>query len=1493
MKKTRIRKLFAVLLSVMMLFSPLPAVAQAAESQDMPSADPSAQVTEVSDEDGADLTSETAADPNAVDSSSEAPDESGTDTASEAPDEGSTDTASEAPDEGSTDTASEAPDEGSTDTALEAPDEGSTNTASEAPAKDSGADSAVAPTVTAKVETADGSLLPSKGYSYNVDDTATAFKAVTACSDSDGDAVEGGSWSYKWWSDDGDGYGCLVSTTAEYTPSTDRAGTESYYCDATYTLDGKKYEAKTDEVSVAVYATSAEEPDIYEQPTDSTYQTGAKHILPLSVDAWASDGGTLSYQWYESRDNQSFSKIDGGYTDENEIEHYMLAPSSKAAVYYYYCEVTNTQPSIAGSTYTSTIRSNTAKIAFVSVPANTWSGEGTKSSPFLISSAEDLEKLEDLVNKEGMPFEGFYFRFTKDITLPSDWAPIGALKDGKTADTDGGSRQYSATRRGKNILPFSGTIDGGNRTLTVPEGGLPLLGYVRYATVENLKIYGKKIAGYGLVDHYCVDYGPTGDYSDWTESASYPDMPLSIEIDNVTLKSGSETLKSGLIGGYASGANTVIIKDSTVEKGVTIGYDGTQSNIGSFAGYFNGTIENCVSSAAVQGVDSVGGLIGAKGQSMGNCNVWDSAFHGTVKASGEYAGGLLGSGYNDGSYFAGSGPNTPCVTIQNCYADGSVTGTDDVGGLLGGEPSCKQCWANGIGYIQNNYFSGKVSSITKHTSTNAVSGLINIIKAFAGGETDAGEAHVGGIIGNMSSLDRYNVISNNYYLNTCGAADGIGAVNSVAKVTKSQDSAASALCAGSLTGNLTGSILRSYGSSASDGGERYGRSDDPTGTDADSLARAATKEQFTDGSVLSKLNSGVNSSGTWMRSGSGYPKLNSRKKHMVSLAVTDYSDACEGGSALEDLAATASYSDGSKKSLSQSQMCVAGFDSSTEGYDTVTAKYQNHAALFEVRITSDAEDSSSCGQIKVSFRLIGATKSSGAVSLKNGNYNGSKYVTWIPEKSYTLDSGSTVYNLFKEALGDAGLKSAGTGSDYVSAIYAPEKNDGYKLAASANGPRSGWMYTVNGSHPSDSLKDWKLENGDEVIWHYVDDYSYEVEDWFSDSKYPRLGDGTYYNEWLKGTKGTTSSVQDKDTSSTPETAGQSTETASQSTVTTVSAPNGGTVSTVMARPDTPPVVAGDQSEINVTVPSSVTSLISSATAEKPAEITVSAPASAMIVQIGNSAVKTVALTMKVPAAVANNTNANANISICLDSSILQAAKNARKDLTVEVMDAATGKDAYSWTFTGSSLTDSAAGVTQVNLALSVKPAADDPAAAAVTADNTAGKKASGTVLQFGDNGLLPAAPASVRAYVGNQPGCAPSSKVYLYYLDGATKMLEQMPGSECAVDADGYVTVAISHCSEYVLLPQPATDPYPVKSDTTYALNVKSGESYTYAMTVSGKAAPVFSVGNDKAFATSVKRCGNKYYFTVRAVGKAGTMTAVYSTLPKQKPAVLCYLAVA
>ena len=185
-----------------------------------------------------------------------------------------------------------------------------------------------------------------------------------------------------------------------------------------------------------------------------------------------------------------------------------------------------------------------------------------------------------------------------------------------------------------------------------------------------------------------------------------------------------------------------------------------------------------------------------------------------------------------------------------------------------------------------------------------------------------------------------------------------------------------------------------------------------------------------------------------------------------------------------------------------------------------TAQKDMNAAVSCERVNAiyykaiDDLDAVKPGDISVTFRLIGALEATQDVNLTNDSYL-PEYVTWVPTATYELAENATVYDLFTKAMGEAGLRYVGAENNYVSTIYAPSCLGSYALSEFTNGKKSGWMYTVNGKHPNQGLKNWTLNDNDVVVWHYVNDYSHEVADWFNDPQYPSLGNGTYYNDWLR------------------------------------------------------------------------------------------------------------------------------------------------------------------------------------------------------------------------------------------------------------------------------------------------------------------------------------------------------------------------------------------
>ena len=95
------------------------------------------------------------------------------------------------------------------------------------------------------------------------------------------------------------------------------------------------------------------------------------------------------------------------------------------------------------------------------------------------------------------------------------------------------------------------------------------------------------------------------------------------------------------------------------------------------------------------------------------------------------------------------------------------------------------------------------------------------------------------------------------------------------------------------------------------------------------------------------------------------------------------------------------------------------------------------------------------------------------------------YTNWINDITVTVKNGATVSDVIAKALKDNGYSSEGT-TNYISAIKTPS---GITLGEFDNGPRSGWMYAVNGKAPNVGIADYKVKVGDTIKFYYVDDYT--------------------------------------------------------------------------------------------------------------------------------------------------------------------------------------------------------------------------------------------------------------------------------------------------------------------------------------------------------------------------------------------------------------------
>lgn len=672
-------------------------------------------------------------------------------------------------------------------------------------------------------------------------------------------------------------------------------------------------------------------------------------------------------------------------------------------------------------------------------------GKGSAEDPYLLKTGADFVTLQQQV-AAGNTLGGITFKMANDITLPENWEPMGS--------------------NGSSGFFFGGIIDGGGYTLTYPKGSKSLIHHAKNAEIKNLKIYGEEIQEPALIA------------SSWINQTMGAYIA---KIDNITILSGTSTLKSGLVSGSASTYNPIYISNCVAEEGVIIGYDKQQSNIGTFAGGFVGSITNCRSAATIYGVSSIGGIYSGNSNSMGAGKLTNLVFTGKIVATGSNIGGIIGAGYN-----SNSAPNGMLVNIQNCYVNAEITGKQNVGGLLGADAGVQQGWDNGIGYIRNNVFYGTLT----------------------------GEKNVGGMVGYYAALNKYNIIENNYFYDTNGHTNAIGGVEHIDTSAREfgmnddgifyYDTSKDSLddIKDFVDAEDKGTADWQYTSVAK---TNHNRTDDPMGVDKEKLGKLVTAEAMKDGTILALLNGTDYSTKNWIQ-GDEHPVLdNTAYITELKLGGTYKIEYYIGDSFdTTGMVFTAVWSDNHTTSVPAADVTFTGFDSSERAALVLTATYSGVSTQFTVEIVKRPTSTEDINSITVYFTILGddihydedGNNTTGEThTLKSGNLD-----TWIARKAYKVDMNATVWDVLQKVLAENGMTCDYTMS--LNTVYVKSvTRDGVTIGEFDNGPNSGWQYTLNGTHPLLGVAQQYLENGDEIVFHYTDDYTVEEgsEPWYPDA----------------------------------------------------------------------------------------------------------------------------------------------------------------------------------------------------------------------------------------------------------------------------------------------------------------------------------------------------------------------------------------------------------
>ncbi len=261
-------------------------------------------------------------------------------------------------------------------------------------------------------------------------------------------------------------------------------------------------------------------------------------------------------------------------------------------------------------------------------------GNGTEAEPFILKTAEHLAWFRDYVNVG---------KSSACAKIADDVEEIDMSTVCHKADAEKQVAELSWTPIGNYSKQYQGTFDGNGKT------------------IRNL-----------FISSTSNEIGFFGHAADCRIK--------NITFDNAKVK-GNDNSSTGILAGYAGSCVIENIK-TTGNCSVEGKYE-----TGGIAGRANGNISNCENHAIVNGLHSVGGIVGICFDSENS--ITSCANYGEITGTEDFVGGIIG-------YF-GEG------SLQNSANNGNISGNARVGNLIGYANICNINNVLGIGNITANY----------------------------------------------------------------------------------------------------------------------------------------------------------------------------------------------------------------------------------------------------------------------------------------------------------------------------------------------------------------------------------------------------------------------------------------------------------------------------------------------------------------------------------------------------------------------------------------------------------------------------------------------------------------------------------------------------------------------------------------------------------------------------------------------------------------------
>lgn len=351
-------------------------------------------------------------------------------------------------------------------------------------------------------------------------------------------------------------------------------------------------------------------------------------------------------------------------------------------------------------------------------------GAGTKHSPYIILTAEQLAKLSFIVGSNDKDYQGKYYKLGADIILND-----GKIIDEKGALVADSTKLHKWTPIGNSSVAFTGTFDGDGHTVsgmfintTSSHNGLfgNNHGTIQNVSIKDSWIYGGKYTA-GIVG------SNVGTVENLTNYASV---------------SGKEDCIGGVLGNSSQKdyKYNSIIKNAT-NHGIIVG----NKNVGGVAGCATYvTVDGVENSVQIEGYGYVGGIFGGIGSSSKN-DVKNLKNTGNISGS-HFVGGISGHCGGNTTVYTSNEPSTyscwetetwPCGTLQIAHNEGNITGKRYVGGIVGEVCHGSISKLSNNGDVSGEGGTGGIVSSMSFTKTTSVYNTGNIY----------GINYVGGIIG--------------------------------------------------------------------------------------------------------------------------------------------------------------------------------------------------------------------------------------------------------------------------------------------------------------------------------------------------------------------------------------------------------------------------------------------------------------------------------------------------------------------------------------------------------------------------------------------------------------------------------------------------------------------------------------------------------------------------------------------------------------------------